>query len=144
MARSHGPYGRRRNAPLGAMSARSEWHAVRDMHDRTGKEVAMAIDVRDPHVALERRVARRLRDDDSHRRVSAVLAEVAAAAIHPRVDPLSGRRRMNGLLEDPVASATRVAVETLIDELDDLVDALAPEALARLAAEQVAADLGIE
>jgi hypothetical protein len=114
------------------------------MRDQTGKEVQMAIDVRDPHVALERRVARRLRDDDSHRRVSAVLAELAASAIHPRVDPLSGRTRLNGLLEDPVASATRVAVETLIDELDDFVDALAPEALAGLAAEQLEADLGIE
>jgi hypothetical protein len=104
----------------------------------------MAIDVRDPHVALERRVARRLRDDDCQRRVSAVLADVAASAIYPHVDQLSGRPHVNGLLEDPVASATRVAVETLIDELDDLVDALTPEALGRLAAEQLEADLGIE
>ena len=104
----------------------------------------MAVDVLDPYVALERKVARRLRDEESHRRVSAVLAEVAAAAIHPKLDGTSRGPVTTGLLEDPVASATRVAVETLIDELDDLVDALSRETLVRLAAEQLEADLGIE
>ena len=51
---------------------------------------------------------------------------------------------MSGMLEDPVASATRVAVETLIDELEDFVDSLPSAMLASLAAEQLAADLGIE
>jgi hypothetical protein len=104
----------------------------------------MAIQVLDSYVALERRVTRRLRDDDSRRRVSAALAEVAAAAIHPAGARLAGGPVMSGLLEDPVASATQVAVDTLIDELEDLVDALPPATLERLAAEQVAADLGIE
>jgi hypothetical protein len=104
----------------------------------------MVVDVLDPYVALERRVARRLRAGDSYRRVSAVLAEVAAAAIHPRLDGISRGPVMGGLLEDPVASATEVAVETLIDELEDLVDALPASALDSLAAEQLAADLGIE
>jgi hypothetical protein len=104
----------------------------------------MAIQVLDSYVALERRVTRRLRDDDSRRRVSAALAEVAAAAIHPGGARVARGAVMSGLLEDPVASATRVAVETLIDELEDLVDALPPATLERLAAEQLAADLGIE
>ena len=104
----------------------------------------MAVDVLDPYVVLERKVARRLRNDDAHRRVSAVLAEVAAAAIHPSRDGVCRGAVMSGLLEDPVASATRVAVETLIDELDDLVEELSPHTLATLAAEQLAADLGIE
>jgi hypothetical protein len=51
---------------------------------------------------------------------------------------------MTGLLEDPVASATHVAVETLIDELEDFVDSLPSSVLESLAAEQLAADLGIE
>ena len=39
--------------------------------------------VADPSVTLERKVRDRLRDDESHRRVAAVLTEVAVAAIHP-------------------------------------------------------------
>jgi hypothetical protein len=104
----------------------------------------MAVDVLDPYLSLERQVARRLRCDASHRRVSAVLAEVAAAAIHPKPDGVSQGEVMSGLLEEPVASATRVAVETLIDELDDLVDALTRETLEKLAAEQLVADMGVE
>jgi hypothetical protein len=104
----------------------------------------MAIDVLDAHVALERQVSRRLRGDESRRRVSAALAEVAAAAIHPGSRRGPGGPRMSGLLEDPVASATRVAVETLIDELEDFVDSLPSSVLEGLAAEQLQADLGIE
>jgi hypothetical protein len=104
----------------------------------------MAIDVLDAHVALERQVTRRLRADESRRLVSAALAEVAAAAIHPACLRGPGGPRMSGLLEDPVASATRVAVETLVDELEDLVDTLPASMLASLAAEQLAADLGLE
>ena len=104
----------------------------------------MAVAVLDPYVVLERQVSRRLRDEDSRRLVAAALAEVAAAAIHPGRSLGRDGPRMSGLLEDPVASATRVAVETLIDELEDLVDALPASALESLAAEQLAADLGIE
>jgi len=104
----------------------------------------MAIDVLDPHLALERQVTRRLRADESRRLVSAALAEVAVAAIHPASRGGPGGPRMSGMLEDPVASATRVAVETLIDELEDFVDSLPSAMLASLAAEQLAADLGLE
>ena len=104
----------------------------------------MAIDVLDAHLALERQVTRRLRTDESRRLVSAALAEVAAAAIHPAARGVPGGPRISGPLEDPVASATRVAVETLIDELEDFVDSLPSSMLASLAAEQLAADLGIE
>jgi hypothetical protein len=104
----------------------------------------MAVDLLDPYVALERQVTKRLRGDESRRRVSAALADVAAAAIHPGSRWGPGGPRMTGLLEDPVASATRVAVETLIDELEDFVDSLPSSVLASLAAEQLAADLGLE
>jgi hypothetical protein len=104
----------------------------------------MAVDVLDPYVALERQVSRRLRGDASRKRVSAALAEVAAEAIHPARFLGRGGSRMSGLLEDPVASATEVAVETLIDELEDLVDTLPASTLESLAAEQLAADLGLE
>ena len=50
---------------------------------RRPQEAEMAIDVLDPHLALERQVTRRLRADESRRLVSAALAEVAVAAIHP-------------------------------------------------------------
>jgi hypothetical protein len=110
----------------------------------SGEEVDMVIAVPDAYVAVERQVSRRLRDGEAIGRVSAVLAEVAAAAIHPAGARLATGEVMSGLLEDPVASATRVAVETLIDELEDLVDALPRSTLERLAAEQVAAELGIE
>jgi hypothetical protein len=104
----------------------------------------MAVDVLDAHVTLERQLSRRLRDDESRRRVSTALSEVAAAAIHPASRWGPGGPRMTGMLEDPVASATRVAVETLIDELEDFVDSLPASILAGLAAEQLAADLGVE
>jgi hypothetical protein len=104
----------------------------------------MAIAVLDAHVALERQVSRRLRGEESRRRVSSALAEVAAAAIHPASRGGPGGPTMSGVLEDPVASATQVAVETLIDELEDFVDSLPSSMLDSLAAEQLAADLGIE
>lgn len=102
--------------------------------------VAMA----DPYTVVERRVSRRLRDDESHRRVASALADIAVAAIYPSRYVGSERSAIGGLLEDPIASATRVAVETLIDELEDLVDTLPPSTLERLVAEQRDADLGLE
>jgi hypothetical protein len=103
----------------------------------------MVLDVRDPYALLERKLAGRLRDDESHRRVSRALAEVATAAIYP-ARSLSGARAVTGLLEDPVESAARVAVETLIDELDDLIDGLPAEALDQLFTEQRLGELGVE
>lgn len=98
----------------------------------------------DPYIALEKKLVRRVRDDESHRRIASALADVARAAIHPaRYAALDGRA-MDSLIEDPVESATRAAVETLIDELEDLVESLPRSALDRLAAEQVMADLGFE
>ncbi|MFL5679898.1 MAG: hypothetical protein ACJ77B_04795 [Chloroflexota bacterium] len=107
-------------------------------------EDPMVIIAADPHVKLERRLVRRVRDDDSHRRIAAALADVAVAAIHP-----ARRARLDGpaidsLVEEPVESATRAAVETLIDELEDLLDSLPASAVERLAEEQLVADLGME
>ena len=104
----------------------------------------MATTVVDPHADLERKVSRRLRDDDCHRAVANVLAQVASAAIYPAHHPLAGESGMTGLLEDPVASATHVAVETLIDELEDLLDALPRSTVNLLATEQLLAELGLE
>lgn len=104
----------------------------------------MAVETKDPRLALERTVTRRLRNDDSQRRVAAVLAEVASAAIHPAHRDGWGSESLGGMLEDPVASATRVAVETLIDEIEDLVDSLPRSTLDRLMTEQLIADLGLE
>lgn len=98
----------------------------------------------DPYVALEQKLVRRVRDDDSHRRIVAALADVALAAMHPARHVALAGRAMDSLIEDPVESATRAAVETLIDELEDLVDSLPRSALDRLAAEQLTADLGVE
>ena len=98
----------------------------------------------DPYAVLETKLTRRIRGDDSHRRIAAALADVAVAAIHPaRRAGLDGRA-MDALVEEPVESATRAAVETLIDELEDLVDSMPRSAIERLAAEQVLADLGVE
>ncbi len=100
----------------------------------------MAAVATDAHVELERKLARRLHDDSSHRVVSDALTRVAFAAVHPgprRPDEVEA----SGLLEDPVASATRVAVETLLDELQDLVDALPESMVEMLASEQAVDDV---
>ncbi|HKG57917.1 MAG TPA: hypothetical protein VKA85_11770 [Candidatus Limnocylindrales bacterium] len=98
----------------------------------------------DPYINLEHRLTRRLRDDDTHRRIATALADVAVAAIHPGRHAQLADRVMDSFLEDPVENATRAAVETLIDELEELVDSMPVSALERLAAEQLTADLGIE
>lgn len=97
-----------------------------------------------PAAGLERRIARRLHDDDAYRLISTALADIAIRAIYPpSLDGRAGPAAM-GLLEDPVAGATRAAIETLIDELSDVVDGLPASVVARLIAEQRLADLGVE
>jgi len=98
----------------------------------------------DPYAAFDTKLSRRIRDDDSHRRIAAALADVAVAAIHPgRRATLSGYT-LDAFVEEPVELATRAAVDTLIDELEDLVDTLPRSVLDELAASQLTADLGIE
>jgi hypothetical protein len=97
-----------------------------------------------PATGLERRIARRLHDRDAYHVVSVALTDVALRAIHPAsVDGSAGPTAM-GVLEDPVAGATRAAIETLIDELSDLVEELPASVVERLIAEQRSADLGLE
>jgi hypothetical protein len=98
----------------------------------------------DSWATLERKVSIRLRDDESHRRLSAVLTDVAVAAMHPARHLGLGRSASRGMLEDPIESATHAAVETLITHLDDLVETLPREAIDQLAIEQLAAEHGIE
>jgi hypothetical protein len=103
----------------------------------------MAIDVLNDYSMLERRIVRRLRDDESRRRLAEALNEIALSAVFPWA-AVERRARPNELLEESIASVTAVAIETLIDELEDLVEELEPSALEELAAEQRLADLGIE
>ena len=98
----------------------------------------------DPCGMLERKVGDRVRDDESHRRVSEALTEVAISAIHPARHLGVGRAPSRGMLDDPIESATQAAVETLIRHLDDLVESLPSAAVSELACEQVIAEHGEE
>lgn len=100
--------------------------------------------VADSSATLERKVRDRLRDDESHRRVAAVLTEVAVAAIHPARHLGLGRSASGGMLEKPIERATQAAVETLIAHLDDLVESLPRPTVEQLANEQLAAEFGLE
>lgn len=100
--------------------------------------------VADPGTSLERKVRDRLRDEESHRRVAKVLTEVAVAAIHPARHLGLGRTESDGMLEEPIESATQAAVETLIAHLEDLVESLPRPTIEQLAIEQLAAEFGIE
>jgi len=98
----------------------------------------------DPCVSLGRKVSQRVHDDESHRRVAAVLTEVAIAAMHPARHLGVGRSGSGGMLEDSIESATQAAVETLVLGLEDLVEFLPRSAVDELASEQVMAELGLE
>ena len=100
--------------------------------------------VADPSVTLERKLRDRLRDDESHRRVAAVLTEVAVDAIHPARHLGLGRAAPGGMLEEPIERATQAAMETLIAHLDDLVESLPRPTIEQLANEQLAAEFGLE
>jgi hypothetical protein len=100
--------------------------------------------VGDPCATLERKVGTRVCDDESHRRLSEVLTEVAVAAIHPARHVGLGRSTSRGMLEEPIESATHAAVETLITSLEDLVETLPLQTIAELANEQLVAERGIE
>ncbi len=93
---------------------------------------------------LERKVGTRLRDDESHRRLAEVLTEVAVAAIHPARHLGVGRSPSGGMLEEPIEIATRAAVETLISELEYLVETLPRQTIDQLVDEQLVAEHGFE
>ena len=98
----------------------------------------------DSCTTLERKISVRLRDDDSHRRLSEVVGEVALGAIHPARHLGLGRSASRGMLEEAIASAAHAAVETLVTRLEDLVETLPRETISHLADEQAAAEHGIE
>lgn len=100
--------------------------------------------VLDPCAILEHKVRRRVRDDESRRRLAAALTEVAVAAIHPARHIGLGLSAPDRMLDAPIESATQAAVETLIAGLEDLVATLPRPTVERLANEQLAAELGIE
>jgi hypothetical protein len=103
----------------------------------------MAIEVVSDYTIMERRIVRRLRDDASRRLVAEALNEIAVLAVFPCA-AVERRARPNELLQESIASVTAVAIETLIDELEDLVEELEPSALQELAEQQRLADLGME
>jgi hypothetical protein len=94
--------------------------------------------------SLERKVRERVRDDESHRRVAAVLTEVAVDAMHPARHLGVGRTASPAMLEKPIESATQAAVEILIARLEELVETLPPTTVEELASEQRLAELGLE
>src|SRR5436190_1745130 len=98
----------------------------------------------EPCSGLERKVRERVRDDESHRRVAAVLTEVAVDAIHPARHLGVGRSASAAMLEDPIQRATQAAVETLIASLEELVETLPQKTVEALACEQQMAELGLE
>jgi hypothetical protein len=98
----------------------------------------------DPSETLERKVRMRVRDDESHRRLAEALTEVAVAAIHPARHLGVGRSASGGMLEDPVESATHAAVETLVTQLEFLVETLPRGTIDQLADEQLVAEHGFE
>lgn len=98
----------------------------------------------DPCEALEHKVGVRLRDDESHRRVAEVLTEIAVAAMHPARHLGIGRAPSAGMLEEPIESATHAAVETLVTELEDLMETLPRQTIDGLVDEQRVAEQGFE
>ena len=98
----------------------------------------------DPCMALERKVGMRLRDDESHRLLAEVLTEIAVAAIHPARHMGVGRAPSAGMLEEPIESATHAAVESLVTELEYLMETLPRQTIDRLVDEQQVAEHGFE
>ena len=98
----------------------------------------------DPCMALEHKVAMRVRDDDSHRLLAEVLTEVAVAAMHPARHLGVGRSACGGMLEEPIQSATHAAIERLVTELEYLLETLPRQTVDRLVDEQVVAEHGFE
>jgi hypothetical protein len=95
-------------------------------------------------MALERKVGVRLRDDESHRRLAEAMTEVAMAAMHPARHLGVGRAPSAGMLEEPIESATHAAVETLVTELEYLMETLPPQTIDQLVEEQMVAEHGFE
>lgn len=98
----------------------------------------------EPCAGLERKMRERVRDDESHRRVAAVLTEVAVDAIHPARHLGVGRSASPAMLEEPIERATEAAVEMLIARLAELVETLPRTTVDELASEQQMAELGLE
>ncbi len=98
----------------------------------------------DPCLILEHKMGLRVRDDESHRRIAEALTDIAVAAIHPARHLGVGCSAPEGMFEDPIASATHAAVETLVERLEDLVETLPRQTVDQLVNEQLVADHGFE
>jgi hypothetical protein len=96
--------------------------------------------------ALRRHIELQLRAPAGRARVARVVAEVACDAFGCRTVPVTGASR-HGLgerLEAPVAEATTAAIERLVAELADVVEAMPAPAIDALAREQIRSMLGCE
>jgi hypothetical protein len=98
----------------------------------------------DPCWILEHKVGMRVRDDETHRRLSEALTDIAVGAVHPARHLGVGCSAPEGMFEDSIASATQAAVETLVKRLEDLVEILPPQTVDQLVHEQLVADHGFE
>lgn len=98
----------------------------------------------DPCWILEHKVGMRVRDDESHRRLSEALTDIAVGAVHPARHLGVGCSAPEGMFEDSIASATHAAVETLVERLEDLVETLPRQTVDQLVHEQQVADHGFE
>lgn len=93
-------------------------------------------------LVLHDRVRARLRGPRAHEQVARSVADIVAEAFLIRGS--NSLPHLQDALDEPIAAATEVALETLVDELGDLVDllpTLEPDAWERARLE---ADLGLE
>ena len=91
---------------------------------------------------LRERVLIRLRSARARELVARRLSQVVAEAfLVPGGQPLP---HLQDALDEPIAAATEVALETLIDELADLVDLLPTADLGAWEQARVRAELGLE
>lgn len=95
----------------------------------------------DRRVQLRSTVSRRLREPETMELLAAAIARVATVAMYPSTRAVEPAER---LLEGPAATVAGMAVEALVDELQDLVAALPEAEVVGLLTQQHVADLGIE
>jgi len=87
-------------------------------------------------------VDRRLRAPGSREAIALALTQVVEDAF--LFDVCSGLPNLRGSLDEPISIASEVALETLIDELQDLLDRLPDAASEAWDRARIAADLGTE
>ena len=93
-------------------------------------------------VVLRERITLRLRAPQSRELVAQSLTQLVEAAF--LVDACASIPHLRDALDEPIAAATETAVDTLIDELADLLDLLPETAADGWDRARLEADLGYE